>query len=98
MIENVTKEYILDEDNLGQCECGNWAPHEYLTEDTEGCSSCPSCQISHMSDMIGMYKDLVRKMADPKLTKKDIDQNIKMAICELLSIDEDYFERLEIEI
>jgi hypothetical protein len=65
-----------DKDNIGQCECGNYAHRDYLTYDNEGSASCPTCQMDYMGEQIVKMKELVKEIADPKLSHEDIKNMI----------------------
>lgn len=82
----VSKEDLKDPDNLLQCECGNYAHHEYISSADDGAKSCPSCQLSYMDSLIKMYRELVKEIADPALTKSDINAMHRAKLCALHGI------------
>lgn len=82
----VTKEKILDEDNLTQCECGNYTPYEYSWSDENG-TTCPTCMVEWLKSQINIYKGLMRDIADPELTEGDIQVMIKRKFSEIMMTD-----------
>lgn len=94
----ITKEDLKDEDNLVQCECGDYAHHELVSTSPDGNNTCPGCQISWMNQELSMYKKLLRELATPAHTKATIDKKIKERLSELMVITPEDFDELGLEI
>ena len=77
----ITIEDSLEEENLGQCECGNYAHHYYLSHDDDGNASCPTCQIAYMDSLLKNMIALVKEIADPSLSKADVKSMIVQKYC-----------------
>lgn len=97
----VTKKNCLDKDNIGQCECGNYAPTEYLRHDDNGASSCPLCMYEYLETQVKNMRDLALEIADPTLSKEDVKNMIRAKYCKIYGIafddtDEDFFESMGI--
>jgi len=95
--ETVTKESLMDEDNLSQCECGSWAHNEHMTMVESG-DSCPACRLDWLSRVIDMQEKLLRELADPALSREDVNNRLKAGYCEISGVDIESFDLLNIEI
>ena len=99
-IINVEKEDLKNEENLAQCECGNWTHSRYITTGADDHYSCPECQTDWLETLVGMYKKLLVELADPSFPKDGIVTRIKQEVCkyycvedfEDLGFDDDYFD------
>lgn len=87
----ITKDDLKDEDNLAQCECGDWAHREHVSDCPDGASSCPACQIEWMANQIELYKNLMYELADPALSKKDITTRVHKGMADIMCCDLDYY-------
>ena len=87
-MENITIEDLSNPDNLGECECGNWTHHDYLTHNgEEGTSTCPACQIDYMGEIIKKLTELTKEIADPELSRHEVNNMIKLAYGKIYGID-----------
>lgn len=71
-MKKVTKKEILNPENIGQCECGNYAPYNYLRQDDNGAASCPDCMYSFLTGLVKAQHKVIRQIADPTLSEEDI--------------------------
>lgn len=92
----ITPDDLKDEDNLAQCECGNFSHLEYVTSNDDGQNSCPACQIAWLNDILNKYKKLLFELADPQLKNSDINTRIKKELCDIMGIGiDDFPEEME---
>ena len=86
-MKTITKQEILNPDNIGQCECGNYAPYDYLKHDENGAASCPDCMYSFLTGLIKAQSKVIRQIADPSLSEKDIKNITRTAHVEATGVD-----------
>lgn len=85
---DITLKDYCNKENLQQCECGNYAHYKYLTYDDDGHSTCPACQISYMGSVIKKLKEVIREIADPELSRDDVNIIVKRKYCEIYGISD----------
>ncbi len=88
-LSKITKKELKDEENLDQCECGNWSHQDYMHYDDSGATTCPLCQVSFMEDTITKLLKLSREIADPELSKEDVDGMVKVLFKEVYGFSDD---------
>lgn len=91
----ITKEDLKDDDNLGQCECGNYTHQDYLTVSDDGANSCPECQIGYLNDLLKMYKKLFIDVSVMGPISKEYSMTmVKQSLCKLYGIKLEDFDNL----
>lgn len=83
----ITKKEVLNPENIGQCECGNYAPYNYLRHDDNGAMSCPDCMYSFLTELVKAQHKVIYQIADPVLSKKDIRNMVRKAHVEATGVD-----------
>lgn len=88
----ITKEHLMNPENHVECECGNVTIHEYSWGDEY--TDCPDCIVEVLHGLRKEYKKLIYEIADPDLSKFQIDHMIKTRIAPVigLSCAEDFNE------
>ena len=97
----ITKKMCLDKDNIGQCECGNYATIDYLRFAEDGSTTCPKCMYEYLEAQVINMRDLALEIADPTLSKEDVKNMIRSKYCKIYGIDfddtdEDFFQDIGI--
>jgi ribosomal protein S27E len=96
--EEKDKKFWVNESKFLQCECGNWMHEQYTFSGSEGENMCPICEHAWVSDMLRMYKKLLKELCDPSMSSEDLKNRIKKGVSELLMISPQDFDGIGLEV